>query len=208
MADETPPQQPAPEIGTASIRRVVEATRAQSANGVRIPAPPPDQTSAPWAGAIPPEPDNLTTPRAQAQRQIRDRPPPPAITVAPPPPIQRGKLRSIPQHATTKSRQAWRLLETLMESWSEESKTSLGKANNLLSQRLGKNGVTLLREGIPMGAVGDLVRLCNELARDSKSEAEEDPRIEEMQRQLKREVPELTYDDEPQAEGDDEDAPE
>jgi len=204
--DETP-SQTAPEIGTASIRRVVEATRAQSANGVRTPAPPPDQTSAPWAGALPPEPDNLTTPRAQAQRQMRnDRPPPPAITVAPPPTPRRGKLRSLPQHPTTKQSQAWRLLETLMESWSDESKTSLGKANNLLSQRLGKNGVTLLREGIPMGSVGDLVRLCNELARDSKSEAEEDPRIEEMQRQLKREVPELVYEDEPPPEGEDENA--
>ena len=187
MADET-----APPIGNPSIHRVVGAARAAAATAHATPALPPDQSAAPWASPFSPQPDNLTTPRAQAEREAREHPGPMSTPRRP-----RAKVSS-PEFS--RQRRAWDLLTRLMEQWSKDSKTSLGKANSQLSQRLGESGVVLLREGIPMGAVGDLVRLCNELARTGADEAADDPRIVAMQEALKREIPDVPFEDEPQAE--------
>src|SRR5579863_9378650 len=112
MADETPA------IGNPSIHRVVGAARAAAATARATPALPPDQSAAPWASPFAPQPDNTTTPRAQAERETRDHPGP----LSPPPRSRRSKLAA-PEF--NRQRKAWDLVDRLMSNWSEDSKTSL-----------------------------------------------------------------------------------
>jgi hypothetical protein len=205
MADEqAPPVAEVPPIGTASIRRTVAMARSSAGAGIQSPALPPDQASSPWMGPTPPEPDNITTPREQIrQRSRRDtRPPLPEEFTGPPPRAPRkGSAGAI----SLQQRRAWALVERLLEKWAEESEGNVGKANIRLSRRLAKNGVVLLREGIPMGSVSDLIRLCNELARVQQGDGEEeDERITKMQAALHREIPELEQDPDPEPEGEEE----
>ena len=196
MAEEQPVA--TPPVGTSALRRTMSIARASAAAAPGAPALPPDQSSSPWAGAMPPEPDNTTTERAQIARNARRAPDltplPSALPGSPPRP-----KKALPQSGGH-LRQAWALVERLLEKWSEESIANVGKANIQLSRRLAKDGVTLLREGIPMGSVADLIRLCNELARVSQGDGEEeDDRIIKMREMLHREIPELGPDPEPEA---------
>lgn len=208
MADEqpvTPIAEAAPPIGTAAIRRTVAMARSSAGAGIASPALPPDQASSPWMGPTPPEPDNTTTVREQVRRQSRrdERPPLPESFTAPPP---RAPKKGSAGAISLQTRKAWALVERLLEKWAEESEGNVGKANIRLSRRLAKNGVVLLREGIPMGSVSDLIRLCNELARVQQGDGEEeDERIVQMQAALHREIPDLASDPDPAEPGDEDD---
>ena len=195
MADEPVQNAPTP-IGTPALRRTVSVARATAATSMPAPALPPDQSSSPWAGFVghPPTPDNMTTPAAVAERRAREDLMPPVMSASmtpPPKSVKRGAI--LGKVNDLQLRKAWALVERLLEKWSEESTQNVGKANVALSRRLAKNGVVLLREGIPMGSVSDLIRLCNELARVQQGDGEEeDERITQIQASLKREIRDLT----------------
>ena len=203
MTDENP----APPLGTPALHRSVSAARAVAGAASRIaPAPPPDQVEAPWA--------NRREPRPVTQEDERR-----AEAVSERMGTKKPKAPARPSRAETKSERAlfdnaYELVNAILMKWRRDvANHNIGFANSQLARELMKNGAVLIKAGYEIDKLASLIRLSNELVKNTIDEGDEDKRIDEFRKKMERldmsdTVPENASagEEEPPDEGDEENA--
>jgi len=207
MADESP-------LGTEALRRNVATARAVSGANQFAMQPPVDPLPPPWMqppiappGTPPPNGRVATSPLPPAT-------PTPVVASAPKPKTPKKVkvgTEEVEQLETpkTKLEKAWKLLHRILTKYATDMGTNVPRANLSLGQQLMQNGALLLRYGIPMEQVNQLVRLARDLAQNKNVEEEEGGDVAELRRMLERDdttLPPLqAHNAEPDGEGEDED---
>jgi len=168
MADETPAAAP---IGTSSLRRTVAGVRAGASAASRIaPAPPPDQTEVPWAAH--------REIRPQTQEDERKAAAVAAATATP-----RSRKAKVP----TQEDRAYELVNAILMKWRRDvSNHNIGFANSQLARELMRNGAVLIKAGYEIDKLSALIRLSNELVKNTIDEGDEDKRIDEFRKKMER----------------------
>jgi len=167
MADDTP----ASPIGTSALRRTVAGVRAGAGAASRIaPAPPPDQAESPWAGFREPRP------ATQADERRAE-----AVAAVTAPPKAR-KPKPTKQEDT-----AYELVNAILMKWRRDvTSHNIGYANNQLARELMRNGAVLIKAGYEIDKLSALIRLSNELVKNTLDEGDDDKRITAFAEKLAR----------------------
>ncbi len=151
------------------LRQRVAAARASAGAAVPIhPTPPADELASFWAKP------GVTGVAPQA-------PPPPPIRVADrikkkaaaTPVEKNGKAQALLQADGTRLEKCTKIVNSLLEAWVKESKTSSTKANSNLASGLMYNGAALIHAGYPIEQLRLLVALNGELIRRSSDETDD-----------------------------------
>jgi hypothetical protein len=155
-----------PTLGTGALQRSVAAARAGAGAASRIaPAPPPDQTESPWAGHREPRPQTLDDERKQA-----------AVAAVTAPPRKHKNAK-----AGKKADDGFELVDAFLDEWTKNvTKHNIGYANGRLARRLVRNGALLIKQEYKIDQLAALIRLGNELVKNTIDEGDEDKRIEQI----------------------------
>ena len=166
MADQ-PPATPLP--GTSALHRTVAGVRAGAGAASRIaPAPPPDQVETPWAQHREPRPQTHDDERKAA-----------AVAAVTAPPPRQPKTRNAKADKTAD--EGFELVEMFLTEWEKNvTKHNIGYANGRLARRLMRNGAILIQQQYEIDKLAALIRLGNELVKNTLDEGDEDKRIDEI----------------------------
>jgi len=183
-------------LGTEALRRNVAAVRANA--GANNPVTPPDPFVPPWLQGpgptpvvppvvpLPPRPDATPPP-------VRNGPTP--VVAAAPKPKSRprrvakidGKEVEEPPTPQKKLDTAWKIAQKICRTYADELGKGVSIADLHLSQALMKNGTLLLRYGLPMDNLGQMIRLARDLAHNADKEGgTENEEIDELRKILER----------------------
>jgi hypothetical protein len=166
MTDETP----ATPLGTPALHRAVAGVRAGAGAASRIaPAPPPDQVETPWAQHREPRPQTHDDERKAAA----------VAAVTSPPPVRQPKTKNA--KAGKSADDGYELVDAFLNEWEKNvTKHNIGFANGRLARRLMRNGALLIKDQYEIDKLAALIRLGNELVKNTIDEGDEDKRIDEI----------------------------
>jgi hypothetical protein len=170
-------------LGTDALRRQVGMARAVAgANALFPPAPPAETSQTPWQ---PPQlnmlPNQQPIPKELLQAAPQGQPAPHGRPGLKPKPGRDPATLS-----ADKQEMAWALARKHLSRYADEMAQNINKADLHLAQALMRDGVLLLRNGVPMDAVGALVRLGRDFARNTDTEQQEPQDLPDLRIALER----------------------
>lgn len=174
MADDN-----SPPLGTAALRRQAAIARASAGAAMHVaPAPPPDEASVPWAGHREPVPHTIEAERRQAL--IQDR-----VNVNGRPARKAKPVIQAPKPAPPDI--AFDLVDKIVAKWVADVKQhNIGYANTRLARQLMRNAPVLIKHEYKIDQLAAVIRLSNELVKNTGEDDTEDKRIEAFRDILSR----------------------
>lgn len=181
MPDEAPTT-----IQNDSLRAVAAGARAmRGANSGVAPAPPPDEAAYPWAR----EPVQHTIQKDRQERAARAVEPKLVIEVES---SKKKAKKPSPdevwrQQQRENERRAFEMVDQMLAEWTKNrSKRNLAHANNILSNRMMRNGAVLIKAGYKIDQLASVIRISNELVRATAEDDVDDKKVEELRNAMSR----------------------